>query len=186
MTPPTSNILKTHHDTSELQYVENFTKIQLLTSGVSFWVVPSSGGKRAPRWRLEGHFELFWNLLAKRFPDGPWSLIFSIPGYGCKTDPRRSLEAYFELFRALVAKGLPDAREESNRYTDRDAHVIKKRAGWRPALQMIQEAWNDKSLNDMTREDSKRYTDRDAHVITKKKSWPKASSTNDWTSMKWQ
>jgi len=58
-------------------------------------------------------------------------------------------------------------REAPDWYTDRDTHVIKKRAGRRPALTNRREACNDNSFHPMTREAPDRYTDRDAHVIKK-------------------
>ena len=59
------------------------------------------------------------------------------------------------------------AIEAPDRYTDRDTHVIKKRAGRRPALTNTREACNDNSVHLVTRETPDRYTDRDTHVIKK-------------------
>ena len=38
----------------------------------ALWVAMGSDGKMAPRWSLETHFQYFWALVAKRFPDGLW------------------------------------------------------------------------------------------------------------------
>ena len=78
MTLLSPNVSKTQH------------KIQLLTFGVSFGVVPSPGDKRAPRWPLEGHFE---GVLAS----------------GGKRAPRWLLGVRFERFQALVANAVPDS-----------------------------------------------------------------------------
>jgi len=56
----------------------------------------------------------------------------------------------------------------SDRYTDTDTHVIKKRAGRRPALTNTREAQDDNSFNHMTSGASDRYTDTDTHVIKKR------------------
>ena len=47
-----------------------------MTSGDSFWGALGAGGRMAPRWPLEVHFELFWALVATWLSDGPWRGIF--------------------------------------------------------------------------------------------------------------
>ena len=61
-----------------------------MASGASFGGVSGSGGKRAPRWPLEGHFE---GVLAS----------------GGKRAPRWLLGVRFERFQALVANAVPDS-----------------------------------------------------------------------------
>ena len=39
-----------------------------------------SVGQMALRWPLEGHFELFWALVAKWLSDGLWRVILSSSG----------------------------------------------------------------------------------------------------------
>ena len=50
-------------------------KASRMASGGSFWGAPGPGVKRASRWPLETHFELFWALGSKGLPDGFWRLI---------------------------------------------------------------------------------------------------------------
>ena len=56
----------------------------------------------ALRWPLEGHFELFWALVAKWLSDGLWRVILSSSGlwwpngsqmtHGGSTNPKPKLE----------------------------------------------------------------------------------------------